>query len=76
MVAVFSTKCQSGTALCDTIDFSDRRDLHSTLDPRNPLTHLKKKEVNNNLLTLFSNFRSLCKSVVGFNENYQSSSQT
>ena len=52
MVAVFATKCQSGTVLCDTIDFSDRRDLHSTLDPRNLLTHLKKQEVNN-LLILF-----------------------
>ena len=44
MAAVFVTKCQLGTALCDTIDFSDRRDLHSTLDPHNPLTHLKNKK--------------------------------
>ena len=52
MVAVFATKCQSGTALCDTIDFSDRRDLHSTLDPRSPSTRLENKASKSQLLTI------------------------
>ena len=52
MGAVSLTKCQWGRELCDTIGFSDRRDLHNTLDPRSPSTRLENKASKSQLLTL------------------------